>query len=536
VAITPTRILDTRTDVGLAGPFVSGKSQTLQVTGTVPTQPPGGVAAVATEVVPVVASSVVFNVTVIKPVTKGFLSIRPGDASGTPATSNINWAAGGANIANAVTVQLPTSGDINIFVNGTVGHVLIDVAGYNVPGGTGADGVQGVPGNNGANGADGVPVRRYGRTITSLSTVDNTGIVGFDSSIAVGADANLIISYYDSTNSALKVAACTNPTCTDATVSTVDNTDNVGRYTSITIGADANPIISYYDSTNSALKVAACTNPTCTDATLSTVDNTATLGSYTSITIGADANPIISYWNETNDDLKVAACTNPTCDQNISAATVSIVDNTDSVGAHTSITIGADANPIISYWNVTNDDLKVAACTNPTCDQNISAATVSTVDNTDSVGAYTSITIGADANPIISYHDETNGHLKVAACTNPTCDHTISAATLSTVDNTGVVGLHTSITIGADANPIISHYDETNGHLKVAACTNPTCDHTISAATLSTVDNTGDVGGYTSITIGADANPIISYYDFTNSALKVAKLTPTSWTPNTWES
>jgi hypothetical protein len=486
VAITPTRILDTRTDVGLAGPFVSGKSQTLQVTGTVPTQPPGGVAAVATEVVPVVASSVVFNVTVIKPVTKGFLSIRPGDASGTPATSNINWAAGGANIANAVTVQLPTSGDINIFVNGTVGHVLIDVAGYNVPGGTGADGVQGVPGNNGANGADGVPVRRYGRTITSLSTVDNTGIVGFDSSIAVGADANLIISYYDSTNSALKVAACTNPTCTDAT--------------------------------------------------LSTVDNTATLGSYTSITIGADANPIISYWNETNDDLKVAACTNPTCDQNISAATVSIVDNTDSVGAHTSITIGADANPIISYWNVTNDDLKVAACTNPTCDQNISAATVSTVDNTDSVGAYTSITIGADANPIISYHDETNGHLKVAACTNPTCDHTISAATLSTVDNTGVVGLHTSITIGADANPIISHYDETNGHLKVAACTNPTCDHTISAATLSTVDNTGDVGGYTSITIGADANPIISYYDFTNSALKVAKLTPTSWTPNTWES
>ncbi|MFT6392557.1 MAG: hypothetical protein ACJA14_002083, partial [Ilumatobacter sp.] len=152
VAITPTRILDTRTNVGLAGPFVSGKSQTLQVTGTVETQPPGGVAAVATEVVPVVASSVVFNVTVIKPVTNGFLSIRPGDASGTPATSNINWAAGGANIANAVTVQLPTSGDINIFVNGTVGHVLIDVAGYNVPGATGE---KGDPGTNGTNGDDG---------------------------------------------------------------------------------------------------------------------------------------------------------------------------------------------------------------------------------------------------------------------------------------------------------------------------------------------------------------------------------------------
>ncbi len=46
VSVSPTRILDTRTDVGLAGPFVSGVAQKLQVTGTVPTQPPGGAAAV----------------------------------------------------------------------------------------------------------------------------------------------------------------------------------------------------------------------------------------------------------------------------------------------------------------------------------------------------------------------------------------------------------------------------------------------------------------------------------------------------------
>jgi multisubunit Na+/H+ antiporter MnhB subunit len=77
VSITPTRILDTRTDVGLAGPFVSGVAQTLQVTGTVPTQPPGGAAAVNAEVVPSTATSVVFNVTVVNPQTNGFLSVRP---------------------------------------------------------------------------------------------------------------------------------------------------------------------------------------------------------------------------------------------------------------------------------------------------------------------------------------------------------------------------------------------------------------------------------------------------------------------------
>lgn len=41
VSIDPTRVLDTRTDVGLPVPFVSGVAQKLQVTGVVPTQPAG---------------------------------------------------------------------------------------------------------------------------------------------------------------------------------------------------------------------------------------------------------------------------------------------------------------------------------------------------------------------------------------------------------------------------------------------------------------------------------------------------------------
>ncbi len=144
VGVTPARILDTRTDVGLSGPFVSGVAQILQVTGTVPTQPAGSPTppAVDAEVVASGATSVVLNVTVVRPSTRGFISIRPGDATGVPATSNINWGAGGPNIANSVTVQLPTDGTINIYVQGTVGEVLIDVAGYyQTAAGSGGDAV-----------------------------------------------------------------------------------------------------------------------------------------------------------------------------------------------------------------------------------------------------------------------------------------------------------------------------------------------------------------------------------------------------------
>ena len=166
VSVDPTRILDTRTDVGLSGPFVSGVAQKLQVTGTVSTQPPGDADPVDASVVPSTATSVVVNVTVVKPTTKGFLSIRPGDATGTPATSNINWAAGGPNIANAVTVQLPASGEIDIFVNGTVGEVLIDVAGYHVPAASGPKGDKGDQGEQGEQGNAAWDVIPSGTTVT----------------------------------------------------------------------------------------------------------------------------------------------------------------------------------------------------------------------------------------------------------------------------------------------------------------------------------------------------------------------------------
>jgi hypothetical protein len=167
VSITPTRILDTRTDVGLEGPFESGESQTLQVTGTVATQPPNKAPAVNAVAVPENATSVVFNVTAVAPATKGFLAIRSGDATGIPPTSNINWAAGGPNTANSVTVQLPANGTINIFVNGTVGQVLIDVAGYYVPG-------SGAPGPTGQTGPAGPVNIAFARDTISNSVLSTS--------------------------------------------------------------------------------------------------------------------------------------------------------------------------------------------------------------------------------------------------------------------------------------------------------------------------------------------------------------------------
>lgn len=125
-------MLDTRSDLGLTGPFTSADPRTLTVTGPIPT------ADGTQTVVPTHANAVALNVTVVEPATAGFISVRPGDATGTPSTSSLNFEAG-ETTPNAVTVAMPTTGpgagqiEITFDAYGQIGPttgVLVDVVGY----------------------------------------------------------------------------------------------------------------------------------------------------------------------------------------------------------------------------------------------------------------------------------------------------------------------------------------------------------------------------------------------------------------------
>jgi hypothetical protein len=163
VPVTPTRVLDTRdaTNIGLTGSFTTDASRKLLVVGPIDT------GASTREVVPAGAIAITFNLTVVTPSAGGHVSVRSGDATGVPATSNVNFGPGEV-VANTGSVSIPPTGahagEIDIFYKGSLPgadtDVLVDITGYYVegaglPGPQGETGLQGQVGLTGDTGLQG---------------------------------------------------------------------------------------------------------------------------------------------------------------------------------------------------------------------------------------------------------------------------------------------------------------------------------------------------------------------------------------------
>ncbi|MEU2335480.1 S53 family peptidase [Streptomyces sp. NPDC013172] len=113
-ALTPARLLDTRSKVGISTTSkISNAVISLKVRGH------GGV--------PTAATSVVLNLTATQTVGGGYLEAYPEGAT-RPTASNVNWSATGTTIPNLVVVPIGSDGNVSIYVHGT-SHVIADVSG-----------------------------------------------------------------------------------------------------------------------------------------------------------------------------------------------------------------------------------------------------------------------------------------------------------------------------------------------------------------------------------------------------------------------
>ena len=111
--------------------------------------------------------------------------------------------------------------------------------------------------------------------------------------------------------------------------------------------------------------------------------------------------------------------------------------------------------------------LRVASCTNAAC----SSPTLTTlVASNVSTTQRTSIAVGPDGLPVITYSD-TTGHLHLAHCSNIQC----TAAATTLVDSRATL-VDASVTIGVDGLPVLASADTASPNtLDVTHCSNAFC-------------------------------------------------------------
>ena len=115
-SVSPTRVLDTRTGLGVpAGRVAGGGTVSVQVTGTAGV-PASGVTAV------------VLNVTAVWPSAAGFVTVYPAGQS-RPLASNLNTSPN-ATVPNLVVVQVGTDGQVSLFNAAGSTDLIADIAGY----------------------------------------------------------------------------------------------------------------------------------------------------------------------------------------------------------------------------------------------------------------------------------------------------------------------------------------------------------------------------------------------------------------------
>ncbi|MEZ5101643.1 MAG: hypothetical protein R3C15_17950 [Thermoleophilia bacterium] len=356
----------------------------------------------------------------------------------------------------------------------------------------------------------------------SVRVVDGDGYAGEFTSLALDGGGNPVIGYSRISSQvnglgSVVVAHCDDADCATvgASFRTVDDAGNVGFFKSMVLDGSGNPVLSYYDVPNSDLKVAHCTDPDCTSpASVETVDSAGDVGWYTSLRLDASGNPVVSYFDIGNGDLKVVHCNDANCAGGDDAP--STVDSAGEVGWFSSLQLDRDGNPVIAYYDVNNTALKLAHCNDPGCRGDDES--ISTVDSA-SIGAQVvegggerSLQLDADGHPVISYA-RWDGGLRIAHCNDPNCAG--EDEWLATVDPAAGAGMYSSLALDAAGNPVASYLGPAEV-LRVAHCKDPRCD----AAAISTVDPSR-AGYYSSLALDAAGNPVVSSFEMDGLDLKL---------------
>lgn len=256
----------------------------------------------------------------------------------------------------------------------------------------------------------------------------------------------------------------------------------------------------------------------------------------TSITTDEDGRLAICYYDGTGDDLKLwvddGAGGGIAGDGNASSGEIRFIDTAGNAGQTCAITKTSSNRLAIAYQTYNApaglrlwvDDGRSGGVAG---DAKATAGELRTIDTSSSV-SFLSIANNASGRLAVAYYQISSQQLSLwlddGDGGGTAGDGVATAGEIRVIDTNGNVGRFNSITVDDNGYLAISYYDQTNSDLKLWLDDGDTggtaADGKANGGEVRVIDSTGAVGEHVSMTLVDDALAI-SYYDGTNGRIKL---------------
>lgn len=175
---------------------------------------------------------------------------------------------------------------------------------------------------------------------------------------------------------------------------------------------------------------------------------------------------------------------------------VSTIDAAGDVGANPAVAVRPDGRPIVVYVDVTSRSVKLAVCDDAAC----TGATTTTlaVESGDDLGRM-SVSVDPEGRPTIVFR-QFEDDLRVIRCEDPMC----------TAHTDVELGSGQSPVLGGNEAPVIA-YNDPDGNLLVASCTDPGCTGDVERTVLATREPDGVGHWLADLALAEDGRPVILY-------------------------